>query len=88
MISKAEARDLIDGLFEEEALVIGGLVAVYKMDDDLVWHLVRSLDVVRGRILRRIENGSPADEAEPAPRGPSLRPHPAIADFLRSLRRE
>lgn len=35
MISEAKAKNLINDLFEEEALVIGNLVAVHKMDDDL-----------------------------------------------------
>jgi len=87
MISKAEARDLINDLFEEEALVIGGLVAVHKMDDDLVWRLVKNLDVIRGKILRRLENEAPAEEVAPTRRRPNLKPHPAIEDFLLSLRR-
>ncbi|MEK6601607.1 MAG: hypothetical protein AABZ09_06975 [Candidatus Binatota bacterium] len=87
MISKAEAKELINDLFEEEALVIGGLVAVYEMDDDLVWRLVKNLDVIRGKILRRLEDKVPADGDEPPPRRPNLKPHPAIEDFLRSLRK-
>lgn len=87
MISKAEARDLITDLFEEEALVIGGLVAVHKVDDDLVWRLVKSLDVIRGKILRRLEDEEPADESRPHHQKPNLKPHPAIEDFLLSLRR-
>ena len=35
MISRTEAKELINDLFEEEALVIGGLVAVHEVDDDL-----------------------------------------------------
>jgi hypothetical protein len=87
MISKAEARDLINGLFEEEALVIGGLVAVHKMDDDLVWRLIKNLDVIRMKALRRLDADASADEAEPARRRSHLKPHPAIEDFLLSLRR-
>lgn len=87
MISKAEAKELINDLFEEEALVIGGLVAVYEMDDDLVWRLVKNLDVIRGKILRRLEDKAPADGDELPPRRPNLKPHPAIEDFLRSLRK-
>ena len=86
MITKAEARDLINDLFEEEALVIGGLVAVHEMDDDLVWRLVKNLDVIRVKILRRLEDEPPPDTAEPR-RRPNVRPHPAIEDFLLSLRR-
>ena len=85
MISRADAKALINDLFEEEALVIGGLVAVYEMDDDLVWRLVKNLDVIRGKILRRLEDQTSAD-AEGPPRRPNLKPHPAIEEFLRSLR--
>jgi len=84
MISKADAKALINDLFEEEALVIGGLIAVYEMDDDLVWRLIKNLDVIRGKILRRLEDQAPVDEP---PRRPNLKPHPAIEEFLRSLRR-
>ncbi len=83
MISKADAKALINDLFEEEVLVIGGLVAVYEMDDDLVWRLIKNLDVIRGKILRRLEDQAPADEP---PRRPNLKPHPAIEEFLRSIR--
>lgn len=83
MISTADAKALINDLFEEEALVIGGLVAVYEMDDDLVWRLMKNLDVIRSKILRRLEDQAPADEA---PRRPNLKPHPAIEEFLRSIR--
>lgn len=87
MISKAEARDLITDLFEEEALVIGGLVAVHAVDDDLIWRLVKSLDVIRGRILRRLEDEALADRPESQLHKSNLKPHPAIEDFLLSLRR-
>jgi hypothetical protein len=85
MITETEARDLIDDLFEEEALVIGGLVAVHEIDDDLVWRLMKNLDVIRGRFMRRLEERGGGEEA-PA-RRPSLDPHPAIEDFLMNLGR-
>jgi len=85
MISKAEARQLVDDLFEEEALVLGGIAAVHRVDDEIVWRLVKNLDAIRRKTLRRIEGRSAADA------GPSgccdLRPHPAIEDFLIKLRR-
>ncbi len=87
MISKAEVRDLITDLFEEEALIIGGLVAVHKVDDDLVWRLVKGLDVIRGKTLRRLEDEESGDQAGPQPHRANLKPHPAIEDFLLSLRR-
>ena len=85
MISTAEAKELINDLFEEEALVIGGLVAVHEMDDDLVWRLIKNLDVIRGKVLRRLEDKALVDGASP-PQRPNLKPHPAIEDFLLSLR--
>lgn len=87
MTTKTEARDLINEIFEEEALLIGGLVAVHDVDDDVVWRLIRNLDVLRCRFLRRFEDQVPPDEAEPPRRRPNLNPHPAIEDFLLTLRR-
>jgi len=87
MITKAEAREVITDLFEEEALLIGGLIAVHKIDDDLVWRLIKNLDVIRAKALRRLEDDELPDDAGPAPRRPNLKPHPAIEDFLLALRR-
>ena len=87
MIRTADAKKLINDLFEEEALVIGGLVAVHEMDDDLVWRLVQTLDVIRGKVLRRLDDRDPDDGGASGLRRPTLQPHPAIEDFLRALRR-
>ena len=87
MAGKGEVRELIDELFEQEALAIGGLVAVHEMDDDLVWRLMNNLDVIRGKILRRLEDMAPTADDGPPPRVPNLKPHPAVEDFLLSLRR-
>jgi len=88
MISLEEARDLVDEIFEEEALLIGGIVAVHGMDDDLVWRLIRNLDVIRGRVLRRLDNRD-EDEIDDSPNEKvNLNPHPAIQDFLIKIRRE
>lgn len=82
MISKAEARQIVNDLFEEEALILGGLFAVYRSDDDLIWRLMKSLESLRGRTLRRI-----ADSDQPPPESrkvdmPDMAPHPAVEDFL------
>lgn len=88
MISKAEVRQLINDLFEEEALVIGGLVAVHQVDDDLVWRLVKNLDVIRGKTLRRIDaREGDGEESGGLTARPNLKPHPAIEDFLLNIRR-
>lgn len=83
MLTKVQTRELIDDLFEQEALAIGGMVAAQGMEDDLVWRLVRNLDVIRRKALRRLEDEDPEMEGtEPEPT-----PHPAIRDFLLLLRR-
>ena len=87
MTDKEEARELLDEVFEELALLIGGLVAYYGLRDDIVRNFVRTLDFVRDMLLRRIEEGIEVDEAERTPSGSTLRPHPAIEEFLLSLRR-
>ena len=87
MIGKAEVQELINDLFEEEALVIGGLVAVHKIEDDIVWRLVKNIDVIRRKVLRRLEDKAPEDGDGGPARRPNLKPHPAIEDFLLSLRR-
>jgi hypothetical protein len=87
MISREEARDMIDCLFEEEALVIGGLIAVHDVEDDFIWRLVKNLDVIRGKTLRRLEESKSADGEESPERRPKLKPHPAIEDFLLKVRR-
>ena len=87
MFTQAEAKALVNDLFEEEALVIGGLVAVHLMDDDLVWRLVKNLDVIRGKTLRRIEAKDAQSAGDTAAARPNLRPHPAIEDFLLKLGR-
>ena len=88
MIGKVEARSLIDDIFREEALVIGGLVANHGLDDDLVWRLVRNLEAIRGRILRRLDDELPLDETVPERERPGVKPHPAISDFLCCLRED
>jgi len=88
MITKAEAEDLINNVFEEEALVLGGLVALHDIEDDLVWRLVRNLDAIRSRTLRSLDDSDFPDADEAGPRRPDLRPHPAIEEFLRKIRSE
>ena len=85
MITESEVRALIADLFEEEALVIGRLVATYDIDDDLVWSLVRSLDVIRRRALSHIEQATPEVPLSPEP---MTRPHPAVEDFLRRVHKD
>ena len=87
VMSRAEARGLFAEAFEETALVLGGLVAVHRVDDDFVWRLVKSLDAVCSKVFRRIDERDTAADADAADGESRLRPHPAIEDFLLKLRR-
>jgi hypothetical protein len=87
IISKNEVSDLVRVLFREEALVIGGLVAVYDLDDEIVWRLMKNLDVIRRKTLCRIENKPTENDNHRATGRFNLKPHPAIAEFLVNLDR-
>ena len=88
MTRESDSRSVIDDLCEEEALVLGGLVAVHDVEDDFVWRLMRGLDTIRGKVLQRIERQGPSTGGRGEGFNPALRPHPAIEEFLRKLRAE
>ena len=87
MISKADAKKLINDLFEEEALVLGGLVALHDIEDELVWRLARILDLIRRKTLNRLNRSGDVDSFEPDAERPNLKPHPAIEHLLINIRR-
>jgi len=83
-MSEAEVKDILDSAFEEEALIIGGLVALYDVGNDVVSKLMNGLDAVREKALRRLERGR-AKEHGTRPR-PDFTPHPEIERFLEKVR--
>ena len=87
MSAATEAKELIDDLFEEEALVIGGLVAIHDVEDDLVWRLFRNLNVIRKKTLRHLDTKAPLSDGDPPGDRAGLKPHPAIEEFLLRLRK-
>jgi len=70
----------LDRLFRELVLCLGGIFATQEVDDDLVWQMTRSLDVIyqrhRARLLKRTIHG----EVDVPER--HVEPHPAIVDAL------
>jgi hypothetical protein len=88
MMTQTEAKRLVRNIFQEHALVLGGLAALDEIDDDAIWRLVRSLDTIRLRAIRRIEH-FPVDPGRPEPRpAESVKPHPAIEQFLRQIQED
>ena len=87
MITKAKARELILDLFQEEALVIGGLAAVHNLDEDLVWRLMKNFDALLTKTLERVQESDGAGRNHPKDEHLKVTPHPAIEDFLLKLRR-
>ena len=87
MIDRREVIELINALFEEEALLLGGLVAVHELDDDFVWRFIKSLDVIRDNTLRSLDDRKSTSDEATSTTGLDLTPHPAIEDFLLKLRR-
>ncbi|MBI3722355.1 hypothetical protein HY251_00140 [bacterium] len=78
-----EVRALIGELFEEAALLIGGLIATYDVEDEFIWRLMRNLDLLRQRIFECLE----AEEPKTPPAPPNrASPHPAVQHFLSQLR--
>jgi hypothetical protein len=86
-MDRQAVRDLVTELFEEEALLLGGIVAVCPVDDEVVWRFIRGLDRLRRRVMQRIDDVAPAAPAD-RPHGAGAEPHPAIERFLRSIREE
>lgn len=87
VITKEEARGLILDLLEQEALALGGAVALHDVEDSFVRLLVRDIDELRARTLRRLDAKGVAPGAGAERERPHLAPHPAIEDFLTRLRR-
>lgn len=83
-MEREEVRALIHELFEEEGLLIGGLIATHDVQDEFIWSLMRNLDLLRQRTLDGLE----AEEPQPPAAGKKgASPHPAVEEFLAQLRR-
>lgn len=85
MVRNDRPRQVIDEVFEEVGLALGGLVVLHDVEDDFVRGLVQCMDAIRAKTLRRIE-----DQAALGDRGGftvgQARLHPAVERFLSRLR--
>lgn len=83
MNTSQRLRAAIAEVSMEQALMIGGMVALHHVDDAFVWELARGLDHVRSRALSRIDD-TEAD-APPSEVGSAADRHPAIAFLLSKI---
>jgi hypothetical protein len=84
-MDRQAVREIVTEIFEEEALLLGGIVAVCPVEDEVVWRLVRGLDRLRRRVMQRLDDAAHAAPADRSP-GAGAEPHPAIERFLREIR--
>ena len=81
MMGATESQELIDGVFEDLTLSIGGLIHSFNIPDAFTWRLFQSMESLREKAREVSSEGS----AESIPVG-SVRPHPAAEMFLKKLR--
>ncbi|MBI3184650.1 MAG: hypothetical protein HYZ28_21140 [Myxococcales bacterium] len=78
----ARPNDELSELFRDVVLVLGGVFAVRKTDDETVCQVARGLDRAYRRARKNRSGGGAASAAGP---GTALAPHPAIAGLLRLI---
>ena len=86
-MTDSEILTLVDDLFEEEALAIGGLVELEGIPDQVVTRLFQCLSATREKTLRRIEGPARRHATQVGRRPRNGEPHPAIEEFLAKLGR-
>ena len=86
MIERSHVRELLMDLFQEEALMLGGLIAIYHPEDEFIWRLFRNLDAIRRKAFRRMEGESQERGASVERDNPAT--HPALSAFLDGIGRE
>jgi hypothetical protein len=86
MVRNTRPQQVIDEVLEEVGLALGGLVVLHDVEDDFVRGLVCSLEAIRARTLRQFEDAA-AQSSKEEPTVGTVRPHPAIKQFLAGIRR-
>ena len=78
-----QAIELIKKVFEEQALVLGGVFSIHEVADEIIWKIIKSFDVIYEKTVAEILQVEP--ETQELPRR-KTDPHPAIEHFLSKLR--
>ncbi len=86
-MDRVTVQELLDGVFEAEGLLLGGVAAVHSLEDEAVARIVRGLEHIRGQAMRQLEEAA-RRQCAGTRAGAVIRPHPAIERFLRTIRKE
>jgi len=86
-MDKSNVHGLINTMFEEVALVLGGVISLHPMKNEAIWSLVRGFDRIRQRHLRTVDQ---AESNPPFARddGTGITPHPAVEQLLLAIRED
>ena len=84
-MTSAQVRGLLDETIEDVALVLDGIFTSHDVGDDVVWQVMKHLDVSHSQALEKLERSSSLDP-EPGPSRRAAKPHPAIDALLMKLK--
>lgn len=80
MSEMLRCRMALTAAFEEAALALGGVVAIYPIPDEAVWDLAQALDAIHGRACAKC-----GAQVHAEPEDPADKQHPAIVRLLAQL---
>lgn len=82
----SQVRGLLDETIEDIAMVLDGILAAHDVGDDVVWQVMKHLDVSHSQALEKLEQSATLDP-DIGPRSrTTAKPHPAIEALLMKLK--
>jgi hypothetical protein len=78
---RTDTETLARAAMDEVAMVVGSAAALHQLDDDLVWTVMKRLDLVRVRFLRDLKELTSRTQGDAAPVKPP-QVHTAVEEFL------
>lgn len=85
MLSGREIGQVVDRIFREEVLILGGLLAVHQVPSAFVHMYLVSMERVRQRAHRRLRSRMGKSSGGTGNQAPCLDRHPEIERFLARL---
>lgn len=81
------AKKLMDSTFEEIALMFGGIFAVHGVADEVVWQIMKHLDLAYENALSKLD-GIESKAGKFTSAKHRYTPHPAVETMLIKLRKQ